>query len=241
MDKYPALRKALLYCLEKDIAIPLDLAVALADQDIKIRAIKSVGDMGAISASYHDAITQAIIDYFTGDRRPQDAKGDFREACSSAFVDGFETGWVDGGSELPTDEDAGAWLAGRQDQEFGFISQLFVDMKELKKEEGFDYFSFATSRADGYVATLQSVYNEGKLRAAGNKMLTFTGTDGSADHICQSIGGTCVQLMGQRHRAAWWVSHDLVPHPANGNYDCGGWNCQHYLEDDEGNRFTGTS
>lgn len=225
-----ALQRAAAWCAANGVSVPADLTAAL----------KVVGDMATISAQYHDAITQAVIDYFTGDRRIQDARGDYKHAVAQAFGDSFETGWLDGGGELPVDDDANEWLTARMEAEFGYVAILFQQMKELKKEDDkdFDYFAFATARADGYTATLRTVHAEGKVRAAGNKLLTFTGTDGSPDHICQSTNGTCVRLMGQRHRASWWVSRGLIPGPGNSNYDCGGWNCQHFLADNDGNKFT---
>lgn len=232
-----ALRNAIDWCCTNKLFMTDE---QLADLNILSVAVKAVGDITSISAQYHDAITQAIVDYFTGDRRRQDANADFRKATTNAFGDGFETGWIDGGGEMPIDDtDALDWLNARQEQEYGFVNILFAQMKDLKDEKDFDYFSFATERADGYTATLNSVYAEGRLRASKNKMLTFTGTDGSADHICQSIGGTCVRLMGQRHRASWWVAHGLIPGSGNNNYDCGGFNCQHILEADDGEQFTG--
>ena len=239
IDLKHSLRDAIAWCAVNKILIPDDLASELTALGV---AIKTVGDITAISAQYHDAMTQAIVEYFTDVRRLQDARNDAKRACANAFGDGFETGWLDGGGEPPIDEDANAWLSARYEAEFGFIDMLFQQIRELKKDkegEDLDYFSFATARADGYTASLFAVYSEGKLRAAGNKMLTFVGQDGSPDHICQSTGGTCVRLMGQRHRASWWVSHGLIPGPGNGNYDCGGWNCQHRLESDNGEVFAG--
>ncbi len=241
-----ALVKAVRWCMDNDVLVPLGVAHELAERGVVIEetgrtiyAVKAIGDITVTIAEYHDAITQAIVDYFTGDRRIQDARGDFKRAATNGLGDAFETGWLDGGQELPLDPEAVDWLAARQEQEFGFIDQLFVQAKELKQEKDFDYFAWATERADGYARTAKQVYDEGKIWAAKNKMLTFTGTDGSADHICQSIGGTCVRLMGQRHRASWWIAHGLIPGPGNSSYDCGGWNCQHFLQDDDGNRFTG--
>lgn len=235
-DLKSALQDAVDWCATNKATIPNDLRGELAVLGV---AIKAAGDITSISAQYHDAVTQAIVDYFTGDRRIQDARNDFKHAVANAFGDGFEAGWLNGGGELPIDADANDWLAGRYDAEFGFIDMLFQQMKEIKAEgdKDFDYFAFATARADGYTGSLLSVYNEGKLRAAGNKMLTFTGEDGSPDHICQSTGGTCVRLMGQRHRASWWVAHGLIPGPGNSNYDCGGWNCLHRLVTDDGEDF----
>jgi len=233
-DLKSALQDAVAWLDNRGVDLPTDLDAALVAV-----GIKTVGDLASTQAEYHDAITQAIIDYFTGDRRIQEARNDFKHAITNGLGDSFETGWLDSGQELPLDPEAVDWIAARQEQEYGFTDQLFVQARELKKDKEFDYFSWATERADGYTRTAKQVYDEGRIWAAKNKMLTFTGQDGSPDHICQSTGGTCVRLMGQRHRASWWVSHGLIPGPGNGNYDCGGWNCGHRLEDDEGNQFTG--
>ena len=230
-----SIRDALEFCRTHHIQIPPDLLDGLEAVGI---AAKAIGDITAISAEYHDAITQAIISYFNGERRRQNANADFRKACTQAFGDGFDTGWQDGGGQLPTDPDANDWLNARTEEEFGHISVLFSQMKDLKGEEGFDYFAYATARADGYTKTLLAVYGMGKIMAAKNKMLTFAGPNGQPDNICQRNNGTCVRLMGQRHRASWWVAHDLLPYPGNANYDCGAWECRHRLEDDDGNKFT---
>jgi len=224
-----ALSKAYEYCLTNHIPIPPDLMADL----IRLRVVKSLGDIDGTMADYHDSVTQAIIDYFESDRRLQDARGDFKRAMSTAFVDGFETGWIDGGGDLPVDESASEWLAAKQEAEFGFIDILFANMRDLKKEndKDFDYFEFATARADGYSTTLKGVYSEGKIRAAGNKMLTFDGEDG--DESCTD----CQRYKGQRHRASWWVNHNAIP--PNRDFECHGYRCQHYLVDDEGNVFAG--
>jgi hypothetical protein len=98
--------------------------------------------------------------------------------------------------------------------------------------------SYATARATGFSATLDSVYAQGKLRSRKNVMLTFAGPNGSPDNICQKNNGTCVRLMGKRHSAKYWLSRDLVPYPGNTNYDCGAWECRHGLQDDSGNWWT---
>ncbi len=204
---------------------------------LKTRALKAMDSMVPIRAEYHDEITAALLDYFEG-RSITASRNDFKKAISNAFNDAFDLGWVLGGGELPTDSDANDWLNARKESEFGFAAALFEQAKELKKEPDFDRLPWVSERADGYSRTLDAVFNMGKMMSAKNKMLTFDGEDGDANHICQSINGTCVKLKGKRHRASWWLAHDLIPYPGNSNFDCGGWRCQHYLRDDEGNRFT---
>lgn len=215
----------------------LELPASLRLRAIHVGAIKAGGSLGEIQARYHDRITQALIEYFEGGTVAA-SRNAFRRAAVEAIGGAFDLGWQDGGRELPPDSDALEWLNARVEEELAYIGQVFVDAKGLRRDKEFDYFAYITARADGYVQTVVSAYNRGKLFAVNNKMLTFVGDDGSAEHVCQSIGGTCVRLKGQRHRASWWIDHDLVPYPGNRNYDCGGWNCRHYLEDDDGNRFT---
>ncbi|MCJ7533191.1 MAG: hypothetical protein MUO64_19490, partial [Anaerolineales bacterium] len=96
-----------------------------------------------------------------------------------------------------------------------------------------DITQYATDRANGYTLTLDAIFAEGKLRSRKKVMLTFTGEDGVES--CT----TCKKYKGERHRARWWISHDLVPYPGSITLECHGYQCQHYLEDDSGNRWTG--
>ena len=226
-DLKSALRAAVDWCGKNAVDIPLELQADLA----RLTARKAIGDITATIAEYHDAITQAIVDYFTGDRRIQEARGDFKHAATNGLGDAFETGWLDGGQELPLDPEAVDWLAARQEQEFGFIDQLFVQAKELKQEKDFDYFAWATERADGYAASAGGVYNEGKLFAAKNKLLTWV--YGETEH-CE----TCEKLNGQRHRASWFVSRNYIPRQPGAAMECGGYRCMCSLIADDGEEFT---
>jgi hypothetical protein len=90
----------------------------------------------------------------------------------------------------------------------------------------------AQIHADNYTHSLDGVYNKAVMYGAGNKMLTFTGSDG--EKSC----ATCQMLQGQRHRASWWLDNEYVP-PSGAGLDCAaGGHCQHQLVDDEGNQVT---
>ena len=209
--------------------------------DVRLRAhalgaVKAAGDLASIYAAYHDAITGALTDYFEGGSMAG-PKNAFKRAAVENLGAAFDLGWSDGGGELPADGDALDWFNARIQQETGFIDQLFENAKALRKEEGADTFGWTNEHADQYTMTVSDIYNMGKMFASKNKMLTFTGEDGRPDNICQRTNGTCVKLKGQRHRASWWIAHDLVPYRGNPNYDCGAWECRHYLEDDDGNKF----
>ena len=233
MNLTDSLSSALEYCKANRIEVPADLTL----KAYNVGAIKAAGDLAAIGAAYRDIITESLIRYFEGGNvtSPRNA---FKRGMVEAFGAAFDTGWRDGGGTGMPDVDALAWFNPRVEAEFGFIDMLFAQIKDLRKDGEFDYFSFVTQKADGYVRTLRDIYNMGKMFASKNKMLTFDGEDGKPDNICQSTGGTCVRLKGQRHRASWWISHGLVPYRGNPNYDCGAWECRHYLRDDDGNRYT---
>lgn len=232
-DLAVSVTQAFEYCSTHSIPVPLELHARARNAG----ALKAVGDLAGIQARYHDAVTEALTTYFEGGTvtGPRNA---FRIAMTEAFYDAFYLGWQDGGQQPPIDAEALDWLNARITQEGGFIDGLFAQVKELRNETDFDFFAYVTERADGYTRTVTSVYNQALLYARKNQMLTFDGEDGDENHICQSINGTCVQLKGKRHRASWWIAHDLIPYPGNPNYDCGAWRCRHYLRDDSGARVT---
>lgn len=226
-----AILNAFTWCTANGVEIPLDIYLGA----LQAGAVKADPDLAAIQARYHDRITEALTMFFESGKRTINR---FKQAAVEALGGAFDLGYKDGGGALPVDPDALTWLNGRIEQEFGFIQQIYVQAKEIKKDPEADWFAWVTERADGYTRTIQDLYSMGKVYAAGNKMLTFDGEDGQPDNICQRNQGTCVKLKGKRHKAKWWISHGLVPYRGNPAYDCGAWECQHYLRDDQGNRVT---
>jgi len=237
MDNVTTLRKLYLRCRERGITV---------DGHTAAIAIRAAGDYAGIREGYYGVIVDALIRYLTGEAGRLQAKNFVKKEMLTAFTDAFETGWVEtGGDPYEPEPEDSEWLTTRMNQELAYIDGLFVTMSAMLSdtEEPLtlsDIDQYAEARASGYAATLDGVYAQGKLRGKKNVMLTFGGPDGSPDNICQKNGGTCVKLKDKRHRAKWWIGHDLIPGPGNENYDCGGYNCQHYLEDDSGNRWAGT-
>jgi hypothetical protein len=238
-DASSQLRSLYLDCRLKGIAV---------DSRVSAIAIRAVGDYSGIRSQYVNDIREAMINYGLGYAGLAVSKGQFKRAMATAFVDGFETGWLSGaGGDTyePASEDT-QWLADRTNQELIYIDGLFQSLKDLIAETTDeepvtqqDILNFAQSHANGYGNTLDGVFAQGKVRGAKNKMLTFGGPNGSPDNICQRTGGTCVRLMGQRHRASWWKNHDLIPYPGNPNYDCGAYECKHRLKSDSGEIYAG--
>jgi hypothetical protein len=233
MNNSETLRKMYLKCRTDGIKVEPHTAAI---------AIRAVGDYGTIRGTYHDSIYEAITSYLDGRVGIATGSGMFKKACAAAFVDAFETGFIDtqgsGATYDPALEDSD-WLATRMQQEFAFIDSTFQTMKAMIADTENpltedEIVQYANNRAEGYCATLDGVYSQGKLRSRRNVVLTLDGPDGKES--CT----TCQKYKGQRHRASWWISRDLIPAPGNDNYECGGWQCQHVLSDDSGNQWSGT-
>jgi hypothetical protein len=208
-----------------------DVRDYLSARSLLLLAVKAGSDLPSINAEYHDKITKALIDFLEGGNITS-SRNAFKRAIVEAFGPAFDLGWVEGGGDLPTDSDANDWLNARVGAELGYVEMLYQQAKELRKEEGFDGFAWASARADGYTGTLREVYNQGKLRAMKDIMVTFEGEDGAKS--CD----TCQELKGKRHRISWFVKRNFVP-PHGSGLDCAkGGHCQHALYNDKGEAVT---
>lgn len=235
MNKPAAIAQALDWLADHGQPLPPDLRLKLEEKGLYNhfpRAAKQAASIEEANSVYHDAITQALIDYFESSGSITAPRNQFKQAMSDAFISAFELGWIDGGQELPLDNDGLDWLAARQSEEFGHIDALMQEAKELRKEEDFDYFSWITARADGYTASVMSVYNAAVLLAQKNK--TGTWHLGATEVHCK----TCASLDGQRHRASWYLNRGYIPRKPGASMECGGYNCDCSITDDDGNEMT---
>jgi len=186
-------------------------------------------------ADYWTNIYESAYDYLTSSGAVTRYKNAARRAIVESFPTAFYSGYADAGGEETEDEDE-SWLTARMNKELGFVDALFMSLRELRESEGFDKDSAdaqASERADGYRATLDSVYAEGKLRGAGNLALTWR--LGATEKHCS----TCSGLDGQRHGAKWWLKKGYKPRePGSETLECRGFNCDCILEDDKGNEYT---
>jgi HK97 family phage portal protein len=79
-------------------------------------------------------------------------------------------------------------------------------------------------RVTSWGQTFMQFYQDGLVAANKNKMLLFTGKDGSEN--CR----TCKVLKGQVHTAGEWKERELRPGIDHHNFECGTWeNCHHIL------------
>lgn len=225
-DLNVAIKTAIQY-LTPEIDIPADVWKSA----IKARVFKASGDIASISATYHDAITAALTTYFEGGSITG-PKNSFKRAMVEAFGSAFDTGWQDGGGEGRPDDEALEWFNPRVDAELGFVDGVFQQVKELRKEDGFDFFAWVTAKSDAYTRTLASIYNAGVMLAKKNQMLTWH--LGNTEKHCD----TCRKLDGGSHRAAWYISRDYIPRKPGAAMDCGGYFCDCSLTGKDGNEVT---
>jgi hypothetical protein len=194
-------------------------------------AIKATGYDG-IRTVMRGAIFGAVYGYLSGTGYVTNPRLAMATAISQAYIETADVAYVEGGGELPIDEETATWARGELDAQLSFVDQLFETLRDLRKE-GVDAGEEANSRADGYCNSLDGFHNEMVLRGAGNKMLTFVQLRDTKES-CDD----CVRLRGQRHRASWWIEHDLVP-PKGGGLACSpGGECGDGLVDDDGNEIT---
>lgn len=202
----------------------------------ELSAAYKAGGYAGIRSDYRKIISAAIDDYLTSSDRATGYISTMRKAAVEHFTDAFHGGYTDGGGDVnEIDPDADTWLTDRIEQEMGFIGELFTALKSLRDEfktgeiKIADLRDAAATRTDGYVRSLDSVYSSGKLWGGQNKMLTMVGDDGKES--CRD----CQRNKGKRYSAKKWLR---IGYPPSRDYECGGYNCQHYLEDDQGNQVT---
>ena len=211
------------------------------DPHVAAICIQSVGDYSGIRSRYAEIVKNAVQDYLLDVITGQSAKAQFKSGMATAFLDAFETGFIDtqgANATYDPDEEDSQWLASRLEQEIANIDSLFITMKAMKDDQeepltDDEISNYASDRSIGYATTLDGVYGQGKLRSRKSMMLTLEGPDGKES--CPE----CQRYKSQRHRARWWIAHQLIPTPGNENYSCGGWQCQHKLMDDSGNQWAG--
>ena len=197
----------------------------------------ALGAYAAIREAHRLTVWGNVQDYlYTANAKVTRFKNEIKKEMLSAFTEAFNEGYLDGGGD-PDDKDAAddEWLTAKMNAEIGYIDQMFAQLKELKTEAKEDpdvLKGVADKRADGYARGLDGIYSEGKIRGAKNMMLTFAGDDGEESCV------TCQKMKGQRHRASWWTKRGLTIFRGNTNYECGCYNCQHFLHDDKGSVYT---
>jgi len=218
---YPAIYRSLV----KKFNLPLAL---LSPRVRGLLKAATSGDYDSIRNDYWAEVYDAVEGYLSGSRPVTAFQNKMLVAMSESFTATTYLGYQEAGGELPFDDETSSWLGQKIATERQFIVDLFARLKDQRGE--LDPVQEALARAEGYASTLDQIYSEAKLLGMKNVMLTFVGEDG--EESCP----TCQKMKGKKHRASWWIKNDLVP--GSSAYECGGFHCQHYLENPDGERVT---
>lgn len=188
----------------------------------------SLAEYSVVRAQFWSRIHDAVNNYLQGDRNIRGFLNDMRIAISEGYDDAASLAWKDGGGTFPMPDDVAQAVRDAIQIEYAYVDELAGRYKLLRKDEDFDpdiEAHEAFERADGYSKSLDRLYANIKLRAAGNRILVFTGEDGLES--CKD----CRKYKNKRHRASWWVSHNAIP--PNRDFECKGFNCAHVLLDEK--------
>lgn len=232
MTTRPAAR-ARLAALVADAARVLEERSAALVPEARKAALPATEDYDVVRAD----LSNRLFDAFMGFLSSAGSVTKWRNAARRALVEdvpgAFYRGYEDAaGADAETEPEDERWITAETARQMAFMDYTFEALREIRADESARE-SDVEARCETWARTLDGIYSEGKLRGAGNVMLTFDGDDGNES--CPE----CQKYKGQRHGARWWIARDLVRRNGNDNYGCGRWEpCQHDLYDDDGEMFT---
>ena len=211
------------YALGTGAVVPQDLLAALG-------ARKTVGD---VCDEFTVDLSESVVAVFNGEASAKELASDMRKALRAYGRDAYLEGMAEGGVNNPADEltaededEIADWIAGQLEHVAGFAA----DCAATRKAEDRGAAQAAMlARFDKWVESLRDIGSRGKASALKNKMGTWR--LGDTEKHCR----TCSRLNGQRHRLSWFMERGYLPQE-NGSesLDCGGWECDCTIEDDNG-------
>lgn len=192
--------------------------------------LKAAPGYDGIRNIYFGEVFDAVYDYLTGNRPVTSFRASMQRAMVQAFGDTVDIAYVDGGGDLPLDDETLDWYNSQVSAEMGFIEELFGRLRE--EWAGIDPATEAEARATGYVFRLDALYAEAKMRGSKNILLTWH--LGRTEKHCS----TCAELDGQSHRISWYLDRNYIPRRPHASMECGGFRCDCTLTDKSGNEYT---
>jgi hypothetical protein len=196
----------------------------------------SFPEYSKVRAEYWKKVHDAVNGYLASPANDDNwFKNAMRLAIEVSFLNAALTALYDGVGESELSVSLLAFLAAYKVAEFGFVESLLLSLRTRKfpgqaadeeadeEEQAIWDEEWARKRADGYAQGLDILYNNIKVRSAGEKLLLFGGYDGVESCF------DCQKYKGKKKPASWWIVNDAVP--PNRNFECKGYNCLHVLVD----------
>lgn len=206
-----------------------DAAQALTQMAAIVGVAELQGSPGEILAAHTETVHDAVLRYLVqSDAGARAFANEIKRAIAENFPEMFYLNYFEGSDEIDPADDR--WLTQTIAAHVGYVDGTFAELKSFKDKEypPAELEAEATRRAEAYGASLNAVGIEGKLRGLKNQSLTWH--YGDTDHC-----DTCASLNGQRHTARWYLNRDYIPGKPGCALTCGGYNCQCYLTDKDGN------
>jgi hypothetical protein len=184
--------------------------------------VNDVKAIGAVETDFKLRFNSVVKEVRDGNVTDRRRAGDIlRQIIRTFSYRAYEEGLREGGVFEPPTEDERAEIEAFIKDQSQYVSGL-TDV--LIKQDGITDDQFKQKAGQWFGKSIKPMYTAGMVSANANQMMEFVGDDGLES--CS----TCTRLKGQRHRLKDWQRKELVPQENTENYECGGWECQHYLE-----------
>lgn len=206
-------------------------AAALAVAAQLVSAVKSVNE---VLRDWDGLLSRWVVDAANGNMSAVDVARAMRAALRRLAPQAYDEGLREGGVRDPEaerdDEDDAridAWLDNQLEHVRDF-AQAAGELSKLKGDERTRARDAMLGRVDDWVSALQALGGQGYMSARENMPCTWQ--VGDTEHC-----PTCLKLNGRRRRLKWWLAQGYLPQESgSGTLECGGWNCQCRLVDDNG-------
>lgn len=211
---------------------PVKLLLEWLESNRLQTSLKGLKSVNEVTNEYRDTLLRYAFDAWAGRMDKVDFarahRALMRSVDTKAFIEGMREGGISD-AEVQLDEDDEKqiedWLSGQ----LGFVGDFSAAVVGAKEKPEKDAIR---ARIDTWVDSLRVLSSYGYASAKQNMPATFAGSDGKES--CAE----CSKYKGQRQRLKGWVKKGLVPGvPGNENFSCKGFNCEHYLANDEGKRL----
>lgn len=185
-------------------------------------------DYDVLRADYVDRLFDNFIGYASSGGSVTKWRNAAGRAVLEVVAGAIEGAFAEADAEMESDDTA--WLRETQTAQVGHLPGVFDWLKEQRDAETITEDA-VQARAEQWAQALDGIRSEAQLRTKGKEMLTWH--VGDTEHC-----DTCRRLDGKRHSAKWYIANDYIPGKAGAAMDCGGYRCQCWLEDKNGDEVT---
>jgi hypothetical protein len=198
-------------------------------------ATKSINE---VTREYSNLLERLVVDAANGNTTAGSITRQMREAIieqgRAVFLEGMREGGIkDPEAQLDEDDEKviSAWILS-QARHLNDFADACVEVRKLTGDARTAARDVMLGRVELWVQSLDTLGRQGTASAKENAPGTWQ--LGDTEKHCK----TCAKLDGQRHRLKGFTSRGYIPQqPGSDTLDCGGWNCDCQIVDDDGKRL----